>query len=130
MKKLSFLFIMLILAFESGFSFVNAEGLLSPSRPKRKVPVKSTTGVPIFRSPVQSPVQVFIDGKLLTVEFQESIDVLVKIENVDTHETIIYKSYDAQEGAVAEVQINEKGNYLISFYSDTYEGWGEFTVDE
>lgn len=125
MKKLSLLFISLILL--SGL--VNAEILSQQSNNKRKVPVKSTTGVPIFRSPIYSPVQVYIYGNILMIDFQESMkDVLVRIENIVTNETVLLKSYDVQMGTVVDIPLCETGKYQVSFSAETYQGYGEFIV--
>lgn len=56
MKRISLLFIFLILL--SGLG--TAGDFPKQSNKKRKVPIKSTTGVPVFRSPIYSPVQVFM----------------------------------------------------------------------
>ena len=48
MKRISLLFIFLILL--SGLG--TAGDFLKQSNKKRKVPIKSTTGVPVFRSPL------------------------------------------------------------------------------
>ena len=102
MKRISLLFIFLILL--SGLG--TAGDFLKQSNKKRKVPIKSTTGVPVFRSPIYSPVQVFIYGNVLMVNFQEPLkNVLVKIENIETNEIILLKSYDAQIGTVVDVSI-------------------------
>ena len=80
MRKLSLLFILLFLL--SGL--VGAGNYLQQSNGKRKVSIKSTTGVPVFRSPIYSPIQVFIYGNVLMIDFRESMEgILVKIENVD-----------------------------------------------
>lgn len=127
MRKLSLLFIFLILL--SGL--VNAENSLQQSNRKRKVPVKSTTGVPVFRSPIYSPVQVFICGNVLMVDFQEPIKgVFVKIKNIDTNETILFKSYDVQVGTIINIPIYECGMFKISFSTDIYQGYGEFMINE
>lgn len=126
MRKLSLLFIFLILL--SGL--VNA-GVFSQQNSKRKVPVKSATGVPVFRSPAYSPIQVFIYGNVLMIDFQEPMKkVLVKIENIETNETILLKSYDVQVGTIIDVPIYESGMFQISFNTDTYQGYGEFIVYE
>ena len=54
----------------------------------------------------------------------------MKIENVETHETILLKSYDAQVGTVIDIPIYETGMFQISFSTDTYQGYGEFMVYE
>lgn len=127
MRKLSLLFIFLILL--SGL--VNAEIFSQQSNNKRKVPVKSTTGVPVFRSPIYSPVQVFIYGNVLMLDFQEPIKgVFVKIKNIDTNETILFKSYDVQVGAIIDILIYECGVFQISFSTDVYQGYGEFMINE
>lgn len=124
MRKLSLLFILLILL----TGLVNA-GVFSQQNSKRKVPVKSATGVPVFRSPVYSPVQVFIYGNVLMIDFQEPMKkVLVKIENIETNETILLKSYDVQVGTIIDVPIYESGMFQISFNTDTYQGYGEFVI--
>ena len=88
MKRISLLFIFLILL--SGLG--TAGDFPKQSNKKRKVPIKSTTGVPVFRSPIYSPVQVFIYGNVLMVNFQEALkNVLVKIENIETNEIILLK---------------------------------------
>lgn len=125
MKKLSLLFISLILL--SGL--VNAEILSQQSNNRRKVPVKSTTGVPIFRSPIYSPVQVYIYGNILMIDFQESMkDVLVRIENIVTNETVLLKSYDTQMGTVVDIPLYETGKYQVSFSAEVFQGYGEFVV--
>ncbi|RLT79513.1 DUF3244 domain-containing protein [Bacteroides acidifaciens] len=127
MRKLSLLFILLFLL--SGL--VGAGNYLQQSNGKRKVSIKSTTGVPVFRSPIYSPIQVFIYGNVLMIDFRESMEgILVKIENVETHETILLKSYDAQVGTVIDIPIYETGMFQISFSTDTYQGYGEFMVYE
>lgn len=124
MRKLSLLFILLILL----TGLVNA-GIFSQQNSKRKVLVKSATGVPVFRSPVYSPVQVFIYGNVLMIDFQEPMKkVLVKIENIETNETILLKSYDVQVGTIIDVPIYESGMFQISFNTDTYQGYGEFVI--
>lgn len=124
MRKLSLLFILLILL----TGLVNA-GVFSQQNSKRKVPVKSATGVPVFRSPVYSPIQVFIYGNVLMIDFQEPMKkVLVKIENIETNETILLKSYDVQVGTIIDVPIYESGMFQISFNTDTYQGYGEFVI--
>ena len=121
MKRISLLFIFLILL--SGLG--TAGDFPKQSNKKRKVPIKSTTGVPVFRSPVQ----VFIYGNVLMVNFQEALkNVLVKIENIETNEIILLKSYDAQIGTVVDVSIYGSGQFQISFSADTYEGYGEFYI--
>lgn len=110
---------------------VGAGNYLQQSNGKRKVSIKSTTGVPVFRSPIYSPIQVFIYGNVLMIDFRESMEgILVKIENVETHETILLKSYDAQVGTVIDIPIYETGMFQISFSTDTYQGYGEFMVYE
>ena len=125
MKRISLLFIFLILL--SGLG--TAGDFPKQSNKKRKVPIKSTTGVPVFRSPIYSPVQVFIYGNVLMVNFQEALkNVLVQIENIETNEIILLKSYDAQIGTVVDVSIYGSGQFQISFSADTYEGYGEFYI--
>ena len=127
MRKLSLLFILLFLL--SGL--VGAGNCLQQSNGKRKVSIKSTTGVPVFRSPVYSPVQVFIYGNVRMIDFRESIkDVLVKIESMETNEIILLKSYDVQVGTVINVPIYESGIFQISFSADVYRGYGEFMIYE
>lgn len=127
MRKLSLLFIFLTLL----SSLANAGIFSQQSNSKRKVPVKSATGVPIFRSLVYSPVQVFIYGNALMIDFQEPMKkVLVKIENIETNETILLKSYDVQVGTIINIPIYESGIFQISFSTDTYQGYGEFMVYE
>ena len=117
MKRISLLFIFLILL--SGLG--TAGDFPKQSNKKRKVPIKSTTGVPVFRSPIYSHV--------LMVNFQEALkNVLVKIENIETNEIILLKSYDAQIGTVVDVSIYGSGQFQISFSADTYEGYGEFYI--
>lgn len=125
MKKLSLFFAFLILL--SGL--VSSEIFSQQSSTKRKIPIKSTTGVPIFRSPIYSPVEVFIYGDVLMINFQEAIKgILVKIENIETNETVLLNSYDAEIGTIIDIPLYEAGKYQISFSSETYQGYGEFIV--
>jgi len=104
---------------------------MQQSKKKKEITIKTTTGVPIFRSPIYSPVQAFIDGNVLTINFQESIkDMLVQIENIETNKIILLKSYNAQIGEMYDINVYESGKFRISFAADTYEGYGEFIVCE
>lgn len=131
MKKLSLLLVLLTLLCSSIFSFANTECFMQQSKKKKEITIKSTTGVPIFRSPIYSPVQAFIGGNVLTINFQESIeDVLVQIENIETNEVILLKFYNAKIGEMYDINVYESGKFRISFAADTYEGYGEFIVYE
>lgn len=104
---------------------------MQQSKKKKEITIKSTTGVPIFRSPIYSPVQAFIDGNVLTINFQESIeDVLVQIENIETNEIVLLKFYNVQIGEMYDINVYANGKFRISFAADTYEGYGEFIVYE
>lgn len=130
MKKLFLLLFLLTHVLGSEINSISASNLMSQTTKKREVPVKNTTGVPIFRSPTYSPVQVSVCGNLLIINFQESFEVLVQIENLETNETILLNSYDTQIDTVVNIGIYDKGMYKISFSSDVYEGWGEFLINE
>ena len=131
MKKISLLLVLLTLLCSSIFSFANTECFMQQSKKKKEITIKTTTGVPIFRSPIYSPVQAFIDGNVLTINFQESIkDMLVQIENIETNKIILLKSYNAQIGEMYDINVYESVKFRISFAADTYEGYGEFIVCE
>lgn len=131
MKKISLFLILSCLLCSSDFSFANEERLLQQQKKKKEVIIKSTTGVPVFRSPNNSPIQVFVYSDILIICFNEALkDVLISIVNVDTNEDIMEKAYDAQKGNIVDVVLDRKGEYQINFSSETYGGYGIFTVSE
>lgn len=80
MKKLFLL--LLVFIFTSSFTPLYEVILLGQSKVKREVPVKGTTGVPIFRSPNYSPVYICIYGNVLSIDWKKSIGtVFVQILN-------------------------------------------------
>lgn len=131
MKKISLFLILSYLFCSSDLSFANEERLLQQQKKKKEVIIKSTTGVPVFRSPNNSPIQVFVYSGILIICFNEALkDVLISVVNVDTNEDIMEKAYDAQKGNIVEVILNGRGKYQINLNSTIYEGYGSFTVDE
>ena len=81
MKKLFLL--LLVFIFTSSFTPLYEVILLGQSKVKREVPVKGTTGVPIFRSPNYSPVYICIYGNVLSIDWKKSIGtVFVQILNL------------------------------------------------
>ncbi len=129
MKKL-FLGLLLFI-FTSSFAPLNEVILLSQSKIKREVPVKGTTGVPIFRSPNYSPVYICIYGSILSIDWKESMGIVsVQILNLETNEIVLSDDYDAVAGETAEVFMKNAGRYQIMITSDLYSGYGDFFVNE
>lgn len=129
MKKL-FLGLLLFI-FTSSFAPLNEVILLSQSKIKREVPVKGTTGVPIFRSPNYSPVYICIYGSILSIDWKESMGIVsVQILNLETNEIVLSDDYDVVAGETAEVFMKNVGRYQIMITSDVYGGYGEFVVYE
>lgn len=130
MKKLFYLLLVFIL--NSSFTpHIDELNILSQLRAKKEVPVKGTTGVPIFRSLGYSPVCVCLYGNMLSVDWKESIgNVLVQVLNLDTNEIVLSANYQTQAGGTINTIIKKLGNYQITFTSILYEGRGEFVVCE
>ena len=129
MKKLFLL--LLVFIFTSSFTPLYGVILLGQSKVKREVPVKGTTGVPIFRSPNYSPVYICIYGNVLSIDWKKSIGtVFVQILNLDTNEFVLSDDYDAVTGETVEVFIKNAGRYQIMITSELYSGYGDFFVNE
>jgi len=129
MKKLFLL--LLVFIFTSSFTPLYEVILLGQSKVKREVPVKGTTGVPIFRSPNYSPVYICIYGNVLSIDWKKSIGtVFVQILNLDTNEFVLSDDYDAVTGETVEVFIKNAGRYQIMITSELYSGYGDFFVNE
>ncbi len=128
MKKL-LLFLMLLFFLDAAFGTIKWD-IMQVCEKKKEIPVKGSAGVPIFRSSINyPPLQAFVSEKVLTIHFLESLGtVLVKVRNVETKEVVLTASYEAKSDVVINVFVWDAGEYEVSFVTEGYEVWGEFSV--
>lgn len=131
MKKWTLVFLLLI-AFSGSSVYAQQNVIIDMGlESKREVPIRGETdddiGIP--RSAVIHPLQVFISGTQLTVDFFEPIsNVTITVVNVLTNEVVFGEVYNMPGAAVIDLSNEGVGEYQVKFALPSSSLWGDFSI--
>lgn len=83
----------------------------------------------VARSLAQLPVEAFIDGNELTINFLNlTTNVTITLTNVLTGEVVSSTFFATTEGAVIDLSSEDPGGYQLDLTSAEWSFWGDFSL--
>lgn len=100
---------------------------------KREVPVRAEThdDISVPRSAVIKPLQVFISGTQLTVDFFEPLSsVTITVENISTKKVVFWEVYNMPGAAMIDLSDGGAGNYQVKITLTSSCLWADFSIEQ